>query len=443
GAVGIICTCTGILLAVLALACGAAAGRELVFDVVAHGARGDGATDDTKVRDVSGGLTRRRVLTFNSVSFLWFLALKQAFEAAWAAACGARGPSASMVVPARRSFLVGPVSFKGPCASARITVQILGKIMAPPATAKAWRSGGNKHQQWLMFYRVDGLRVTGNGVLDGNGQSWWIRRCSDIALKLVGCNNLELGGFSSKDSPQMHIAILESSGVNVWGLTITAPGNSPNTDGIHVGRSQNVRITSSRIGTGDDGISISSGSRFVTVDGVQCGPGHGVSIGSLGKNGAAAAVEYVDVKNVHFTNTMNGARIKTWEGGRGYARSISFTNMEFDNVDNPVLIDQFYTASTSKIPISATKCILLINSSVTCGQLGVAISNITYTNLRGTSSRPTAVSFVCGGGGGGGCRDIHVNSMVITGSGGRRTVALCRNAKVATSGHVYPQIPCS
>lgn len=34
------------------LACCAAgdAGRELVFDVVAHGARGDGSTDDTKVR---------------------------------------------------------------------------------------------------------------------------------------------------------------------------------------------------------------------------------------------------------------------------------------------------------------------------------------------------------------------------------------------------------
>jgi hypothetical protein len=37
------------------------------------------------------------------------------------------------------------------------------------------------------------------------------------------------------------------------------------------------------------------------------------SIGSLGKNGEIAAVEYIDVKNVYFTNTMNGARIKTWE----------------------------------------------------------------------------------------------------------------------------------
>lgn len=37
------------------------------------------------------------------------------------------------------------------------------------------------------------------------------------------------------------------------------------------------------------------------------------SIGSLGKNGDTAAVEFVDVRNVRFTDTMNGARIKTWE----------------------------------------------------------------------------------------------------------------------------------
>ncbi|PVH35715.1 hypothetical protein PAHAL_7G253700 [Panicum hallii] len=240
------------------------------------------------------------------------------------------------------------------------------------------------------------------------------------ALTLVRCNNLEVSRISSKDSPQMHVAILQSSGITLRKLNITAPGSSPNTDGIHIEQSQNVRVADSRIGTGDDCISVSSGSSFVAVDGIECGPGHGVSIGSLGKNGDTAAVEFVDVRNVRFTDSMNGARIKTWEGGQGYAKSISFTNIEFDNVDHPVLIDQFYR-----------------DRSV---QVGVAISNVTYSNLRGTSSRATTVAFDCSGGGG--CTDIHVNSMVITGPGGRRTVARCRNAQVAISGQVYPEIPC-
>ncbi|CAN6268900.1 unnamed protein product [Urochloa humidicola] len=256
GVVGVIWA--GIVLAsIVATGCSRGAAGELVFDVVAHGARGDGITDDTK-----------------------------AFEAAWAAACHARAPSASMVVPAWRTFLVGPVSFQGPCACGRITVQVEGTIRALPAGAWAWKLGANDH--WLMFDSVDGLRVTGHGVLDGNGQTWWVMKRSDAALKLVKCNNLELSQFSSKDSPQVHIAIRQSNGVNVFGLTITAPGSSPNTDGINIARSQGVRIAGSRIGTGDDCVAITSGSSFVTVDGVECGPGHGVSVGSLGKNGGVA-----------------------------------------------------------------------------------------------------------------------------------------------------------
>jgi len=61
-----------------------------------------------------------------NVRFVVFLSIK-AFEAAWNAACGAKGPSAVMVVPAQRSFLVGPVSFQGPCASGRVTVQVRGR----------------------------------------------------------------------------------------------------------------------------------------------------------------------------------------------------------------------------------------------------------------------------------------------------------------------------
>ncbi|CAD6259989.1 unnamed protein product [Miscanthus lutarioriparius] len=350
------------------------------------------------VRPAAGGAGRQRTIVLTYV-FRGFLSIK-AFEAAWNAACGARGPSAVMVVPAQRSFLVGPVSFQGPCASGRVTVQIQGTIMAPLSTAaSAWSSGTNLY--WLMFNRA-------------------CVESAPTALKLVSCNNLELSQFSSRNSPQMHIAIIECSGVNVWGLNIAAPGNSPNTDGVHVERSQGVRITNSTIGTGDDCVSISSGSRFVTVDGIQCGPGHGVSIGSLGKNGEIAAVEYIDVNNVYFTNTANGARIKTWEGAQGYARSISFTDIEFDNVDHPVIIDQFYRDRTL--------------------ELAVAISNVTYTNLKGTSSLPTAVAFDCSGGGG--CTDIHVNSVMITRSGGQQTFARCRNAQVSISGQVYPEIPC-
>ncbi|KAI5011639.1 hypothetical protein ZWY2020_013776 [Hordeum vulgare] len=403
GIIGVLCTAI-LLLAGLAW-CGvlvaAAGGVDGVFNVEDYGALGDGTTDDTK-----------------------------AFVDAWAAACGATGSSATLLVPAAKSFLVGLTRFNGPCASTRITVQVMGTITAPPASA--W---SEKKNHWLMFYLVDGLTVTGNstGLLDGRGQTWWVDKCkadnddcvvkAPTALVVMNCTDVELSQFSSKDSPQMHIGLSMSGKVNVTQLTITAPEDSPNTDGVHVDRSEDVHITGSTIGTGDDCISIGPGSRFVTVDGIVCGPGHGVSVGSLGKEGANVTVEYIDVINVQFINTTNGARIKTWQGGGGYAKSISFTNINFTNVDHPVIIDQFYE-----------------DQGHVSHKGAVALSNITYTNLNGTSTEKTAVDFYCSQSGS--CTDIHVNSVAITAADGGRTVARCQNAQVDTSGYVYPKIPC-
>jgi hypothetical protein len=70
--------------------------------------------------------------------------------------------------------------------------QIQGNIVAPPSTAvNKW--GSVRNDYWLKFSRVDGLRVTGNGVIDGNGQSWWIRRCGHV----VSSHHASLHAFST------------------------------------------------------------------------------------------------------------------------------------------------------------------------------------------------------------------------------------------------------
>ncbi|KAE8785426.1 Polygalacturonase ADPG1 [Hordeum vulgare] len=153
--------------------------------------------------------------------------------------------------------------------------KVMGTITAPPAS-----SWSEKKNHWLMFYLVDGLTVTGNSarLLDGIGQTWWVDKCKahNDALVVMNCTDVELSQFSSKDSPEIHIGLSMSGKVNVTQLTITAPENSPNTDGVHVDRSEDVHITGSTIGTGDYCISIGPESRFVTVDGIISGPGHGV-----------------------------------------------------------------------------------------------------------------------------------------------------------------------
>ena len=60
------------------------------------------------------------------------------------------------------------------------------------------------------------------------------------------------------------------------GVRVTATGNSPNIDGIHVQLSSSVTILDSKIGTGDDCISIGPGTNNLWIENVACGPGHGI-----------------------------------------------------------------------------------------------------------------------------------------------------------------------
>ncbi|XP_003615081.2 exopolygalacturonase [Medicago truncatula] len=96
-------------------------------------------------------------------------------------------------------------------------------------------------------------------------------------------------------------------------LQIKAPGDSPNTDGIKIGKSTGINITSVNIRTGNDCISMLSGLKNVQIMDVYCGPGHGINIGSLGKYEDEEDLADIIVKNCTFNGTSNGVRIKSYE----------------------------------------------------------------------------------------------------------------------------------
>ena len=55
-----------------------------------------------------------------------------------------------------------------------------------------------------------------------------------------------------KDSPEMHVTFELCKDVDVSNLDISASENSPNTDGVHVSGSTNVRVSNSVIRTGNE-----------------------------------------------------------------------------------------------------------------------------------------------------------------------------------------------
>ncbi|RCV28166.1 hypothetical protein SETIT_5G383600v2 [Setaria italica] len=351
----------------------------------------------------------------------------EAFLAAWREACNASDYRSVFLVPEGKTYLLTPVSFRGPCRASSITAMIKGTLEAP-SNRSVWLD--HDLQDWITFEGIDRLRVLGGGTLNGNGQQWWINSCKfntsmpcvtgPTALYFRRCTHLIVEDLEVRDSMQMHVAIAYSWKVLISKLFLTAPGWSPNTDGIHVSNSKEVSISDCSISTGDDCISIVTGSMFVRVTDIFCGPGHGISIGSLGANSSWAHVSDVLVEKATLLGTTNGVRIKTWQGGHGYAERITFQDISMNNVTNPIIIDQNYCDSKKRCDEQES---------------AVAVRDIRYRNIHGTSASKVAVSFICSGAVR--CDGILVQDIYLVGEG-RYATCSYTNATIVQLGYSFP-----
>ncbi|XP_065864312.1 polygalacturonase-like [Euphorbia lathyris] len=364
----------------------------LEYNVLNYGANADGKTDSTK-----------------------------AFIAAWTQAC-ASNISAAIKVPSGR-FLVSKIEFKGPCNNTAISVSVEGTLVAP---SDYWVLGDAGY--WLIFQYVDGITLSG-GVLDAQGSSLWSCKSSSkncpsgaTSLTFSNSNNILINGLTSLDSQMFNIDINGCHNVKLQGVQVSSSVHSPNTDGIHIQLSNNVSIFNSTIGTGDDCISIGPGATNLWIQDIFCGPGHGISIGSLGKDFEEAGVENVTVKTVRFNSTQNGVRIKSWgRPSNGFATSILFQNITMVDVQNPIVIDQNYCPHSINCP----------------GQdSGVKISDITYQDIHGTSATEVAVKFDCSENNP--CTGIVIDNVKLSEKSNGAADSCCKNAYGMTSGYVQP-----
>ncbi|KAI3792056.1 hypothetical protein L2E82_05925 [Cichorium intybus] len=370
------------------------------FNVMSYGAKGDGNTDDTK-----------------------------AFIRAWTSLCGDMSPYPTLIIPPGKTFLLAPVAFTGPCKSPRVNIKIFGEITAPK-TLNGWK--GCVKDFWISFAWVKGLTIDGPGQFNGQGSIWWGKQvktetCNHPSgLHFHKCDGLQLRGTTHINSPMLHISINGCTGVDIGNLQIQAPGDSPNTDGIDINSSSHVNIHDSKIQTGDDCVAINGGTYDINVTRVFCGPGHGISIGSLGENGGHDTVEQVHVKNCNITGTQNGLRIKTVPYGTGYAKGIVFQDIHLVNVENPIIIDQHYCTS-----FEYASCPEPPNAPA------VKVSDVTYTNIHGSSATKQAITFSCSEKFK--CAGILTTNVGITGNG---NFAYCKNVQgrfIATT----PRVTCN
>ncbi|XP_075479512.1 exopolygalacturonase-like [Primulina tabacum] len=357
--------------------------RGKIFSVAEYGAVADGKTDIT-----------------------------QALLKSWEGACATKGGTVS--VP-KGTYSVGDITFEGPCNGAT--------HFRLEGTVTASNSHSSGRDSWIAFHNIHGFTLYGNGTFNGQGESSWGRRGDGTDAKSNGGRKTSLKlriqkgiikNIHSVDSKMFHFHVHDSDNLLLKNIHITAPEYSRNTDGIHIGNSNNVRIITASIATGDDCVSIGSGNTNITVSGVVCGPGHGISIGSLGKYENERDVNGIVVRNCTFRNTDNGVRIKTWAPSKSTATlsDVKFINIRVENTKNPVLIDQYYCSKSH------------------CkhkGESSIKIREVKFIGVKGKSASEVGVNVQCSRSYP--CEDIEFRGLDLTMAGsGAPTTASCSNA---------------
>ncbi|CAN8306392.1 unnamed protein product [Cochlearia groenlandica] len=307
---------------------------------------------------------------------------------------------ATLLIP-KGTYLAGPVIFAGPCKS-QVTVVVQGTVIAT--------TSGYATPEWFLFERVDNLILTGTGTFHGKGEQIWKEggcgkkiQCNlpPTSLKFRNMKNVEINSITSVNAKAFHMFLVKTENVNIQNIRLIAPAESPNTDGIHLSNADNISILDSTIATGDD-----------------CG----LCIGSLGKYKNEEDVTGIHVRQCKMVGTDNGLRIKTWGGSdASKAADITFENVLMENVKNPIIIDQNYGSKG--------------------GDSKVAISNVLFSNVRGTTITKNIVQLACSKSVPcEGVKVVDVNLSFVGKSGGKSSSsggsvgANCTNANVVFGG---------
>src|SRR5581483_4202105 len=201
------------------------------FDITAYGAVGDGKTLSTS-------------------------AITKAI-----AACEQAG-GGTVEVPAGR-FLTGPFSLGS---NLNLHLAEGATILISDRRSDFKLHGG--YENCITADNCHDLEITGLGVIDGQGKSWWDEflkfKNHEVStpaphrpymIMISNCTRLMIRGVTLTNSPMFHLVPRLCNDVTIDSITIKAPAKSPNTDGIDPS-GFNYHITHCTIDTGDDNIAL-------------------------------------------------------------------------------------------------------------------------------------------------------------------------------------------
>ena len=288
----------------------------------------------------------------------------------------------------------------------------------------------------LIYARdCENVAVTGEGVLDGQGQAWWhwkqlqqaaaktlydaefagvpvekrIFGTEEAALRpqflqTIHCRNVLVEGVTFVNGPMWTVHPVYCENVLVRGITVRSEG--PNTDGLNPDSCRNVLVEGCSFHTGDDCIAINSG---MNEDGWRVGrpcenilirdctmsEGHGaVAIGS----GMSGGVRNVYVHDCTVTGGDQGIRLKSMRGRGGFVDNVHFEKIHMAGLRREaIVLNMFYGSSTAASRSEAPPAFRNVHiRNVTCESAGAAVA------IRGLPEQPIERVVL---------EDLHLNAV--------------------------------
>lgn len=287
-----------------------------------------------------------------------------------------------------------------------------------------------------QIYAIDAVNISikGEGHFEGHGQKWWDHwakvRSEDLTdskwqkifeqenkdliskntyiprmrnflrppmVLFYNCKDILIEGVSFSNPPFWTLVPVYSENIVITGVTISNPGNSPNTDGIDPCSCRNLRISNCHISVGDDCIVLKSGrdedgrdaakpTENVTITNCTMLNGHGgVVLGSE----MSGDIRRVTISNCVFEGTDRGIRFKTMRGRGGVVEDVRVSNIIMHNIIEEGIVLNMRYQKTNQEPLSERtptfRDIHLSNISISGAKKGISFTGLEERNIEQVS----------------------------------------------------------
>ncbi|XWS50458.1 hypothetical protein CRYUN_Cryun12cG0089400 [Craigia yunnanensis] len=218
-----------------------------------------------------------------------------------------------------------------------------------PSYGRGRDAPGGRFSSLIFGTNLTDVVITGNnGTIDGQGAYWWKKFKEDklnetrpYLIEIMYSNHVQISNLTLVNSPSWNVHPVYSSDVIIQHLTILAPVDSPNTDGIDPDSCTNTRIEDSFVVSGDDCIAVKSGwdqygikfnmpTKHLVIRRFTCISPDSATI-ALGSE-MSGGIQDVRAENITAINTQSGVRIKTAVGRGAYVKDIYVRRMAMNTM---------------------------------------------------------------------------------------------------------------